>query len=142
MIYLLDVNVLLAMHDANHAFSNAAHRWFDTVGREGWATCALTENGFVRITSAASYPGSLKDPAAMVAILRRSCATSSHHFWSESVSLRDLLRPGAIITHRQITDVYLLGLAAHYGGKLATFDRRIPATAVYGGSEALAVIPV
>lgn len=142
MIHLLDVNVLLAMHDAKHVFSNAAHRWFEAVGREGWATCALTENGFVRITSADSYPDSLQDPVAMVAILRRSCDVQSHHFWAESVSLRDLLRPGAVVTHRQITDVYLLGLAAHHGGKLATFDRRIPVSAVYGGSEALAVIPV
>lgn len=142
MIYLLDINVLLAMHDGKHVFSNAAHRWFDAIGRNGWATCALTENGFVRIASAASYPDSLQDPAAMVDILRRSCAVQGHHFWAEAPSLRDLLRPGAAITHRQITDVYLLGLAAHLGGKLATFDRRIPTSAVYGGSEALAVIPV
>jgi len=52
-----------------------------------------------------------------------------------------MLRPGVAITHRQITDVYLLGLAAHHGGKLATFERRIPASAVYKGREALAIIP-
>ncbi len=58
------------------------------------------------------------------------------------MSLRNVLRPGAVVTHRQITDVYLLGLAAHHGGKLATFDRRIPVSAVYGGADALTVVPV
>ncbi len=80
MIHLLDVNVLLAMHDSKDVLSNAAHRWFDTVGREGRAICALTENGFVRISSAASYPGSSGNAAAMVDILRTSCAVQSHHF--------------------------------------------------------------
>ena len=48
-----------------------------------------------------------------------------------------ILEPGAIITHAQITDVYLLGLAVSKKGKLATLDQRIPAEAVRGGLQAL-----
>ena len=47
----------------------------------------------------------------------------------------------ALTGHRHLTDVYLLGLAKKMGGRLATFDRTIPAKAVKGaGREALEVI--
>jgi len=39
-----------------------------------------------------------------------------------------------------ITDAYLLGLAVHKKGKLATLDQRIPVDAVRGGSKALELI--
>ncbi len=51
-----------------------------------------------------------------------------------------MLEPGTLITHSQITDTFLLGLAVHHGGKLATFDQRILPTAIQGGDEALEVI--
>jgi len=37
------------------------------------------------------------------------------------------------MSHRQMTTVYLLGLAKWYDGRLATFDRTIPLAAVAGG---------
>lgn len=140
-IFLLDVNVLFALFDSTHVHFDAAHRWFVASGDKGWATCPTTENGFIRIASNLRYPHGGPDSGDVMMRLADFCSREEHHFWSESVSLRDLLRPGAVVTHRQITDVYLLGLAAHHGGKLATFDRRIPTSAVYGGREALTVIP-
>ena len=65
-----------------------------------------------------------------------------HVFWPDDISILEMLELDAAITHSQITDLYLLGLAAHKGGKLATLDSRINATAVRGGREALFVIPV
>ncbi len=141
-IFLLDVNVLLALFDSTHVHFDAAHHWFVSSGEKGWATCPTTENGFLRIASNPGYPQGRPDTGDVMTRLADFCAREEHHFWAESVSLRDLLRPGVAVTHRQITDVYLLGLAAHHGGKLATFDRRIPASAVYGGPDALAIIPV
>jgi hypothetical protein len=41
------------------------------------------------------------------------------------------------VGHRQLTDVYLLGLAQKKGGVLATFDRTIPAAAVVGARRNL-----
>jgi hypothetical protein len=38
--------------------------------------------------------------------------------------------------YRQLTDVYLLGLAAKWNGHLVTLDRSIPARAVVGASHA------
>ena len=79
---------------------------------------------------------------AVLAILRRFCAAKGHQFWIEDVSIRDVLQPGVVITPAQVTDVFLLGLAAHKGCKLATLDQRIPASAVRDGPQALEPIPL
>ena len=138
--YLLDVNLLLALSDPMHVHHEAAHRWFGQMGMYSWATCPITENGFVRIASHVKYPNRPGDVATVMAILRDFCRGEGHHFWEEDVSLRDLLLPGTVITHNHITDVYLLGLAVHRGGKLATLDQNIPAAAIQDGPDALALI--
>jgi hypothetical protein len=46
------------------------------------------------------------------------------------------MEPDVIITHAQIRDVYLIGLAVHKKGKLATLDQHIPVYAVHGGQDA------
>ncbi len=140
-VFLLDVNVLIALADPMHVVHEAAHHWFAAEGRHGWATCPLTENGFVRVASHPSYPNRPGDASALLTILRDMCAGPGHAFWPDDVSLRDIVRPGAVLTHGQATDVYLLGLAVHHGGRLATFDRHLAATLVEGGPEALATVP-
>jgi toxin-antitoxin system PIN domain toxin len=142
IVYLLDVNVLLALSDPQHVHHAAAHRWFAAVGRFAWATCPITQNGFVRIASHPSYPNRPGDATVVLAILRELCAAEGHRFWSADMSIRALLKPEAVITHAHVTDVYLLGLAVRNGGKLATLDQRIPAAAVEGGAAALEIIPV
>src|SRR5713226_6496670 len=51
VIALLDVNVLVALFDPAHVHHEAAHAWFGANRKNRWATCALTENGFVRVLS-------------------------------------------------------------------------------------------
>jgi len=138
--YLLDVNLLLALSDPMHVHHESAHRWFAKKGRQAWATCPLTENGFIRIASHPNYPNRPGDVTAVVAILRQLCETTGHHFWPEESSILQVLEPEAIITHVQVTDVYLLGLAVHKKGKLATLDQRIPVDALRGGRKALELI--
>ena len=98
-IRLLDVNALLAITRRGHLHHEAAHAWLDTlpVGST-WATCPITENGFVRIASHPSYPNRPGDAAVVLAILREFCAAEGHRFWSADVSIRAVLRPGAVIT--------------------------------------------
>jgi uncharacterized protein len=138
--YLLDVNVLLALSDPMHIYHKAAHKWFAAKGQSAWATCPITENGFVRIASHPNYPNRPGDVPAVLVILSQFCAMAGHHFWSEDVSIRELLQPNVLIPHSQITDVFLLGIAVHKGGKLATFDQRIITSAIQGGGKALEVI--
>jgi predicted nucleic acid-binding protein len=59
---LLDVNLLVALFDPNHVFYDLAHDWFSDSRGDGWATCALTENAFVRILSNPAYRGSAMRP--------------------------------------------------------------------------------
>jgi uncharacterized protein len=138
--YLLDVNLLLALSDPMHVHHEAAHRWFVAEGHRSWATCPLTENGFVRIASHPNYPNRPGDVLTVSAILRQLCEARGHQFWADDISIVDILESRVIITHAQITDVYLAGLAIHKEGRLATLDQRIPVDAVRGGKEALELI--
>lgn len=142
-IALLDVNVLVALFDPDHPHHEPAHEWFAANRTGGWATCPLTENGLVRILSNPAYTETHEAPAAIRDRLDAFCGSGQHHFYADEVSLRDsgLFRLAAV-THRQLTDIYLLGVARHHGGRLATFDRSIPRGAVNGAGPAqLEVIP-
>jgi hypothetical protein len=138
--FLLDVNLLLALSDPMHIHHQSAHRWFAEKGRQAWATCPMTENGFIRIASHPNYPNRPGDAAAVLDILRRFCEAPGHRFWAEDISILQILEPDALITHAQITDIYLLGLAVHKRGKLATLDQRIPVDAVREGRKTLELI--
>jgi len=142
-VALLDVNVLVALFDPDHVHHDLAHDWFADHRAAGWATCAVTENGFLRVVSNPAYQAEVPRPVAALEQLRRFCASGRHHFWGEPVSLRDdrLFDLALARGHRQLTDIYLLGLAKHRGGRLATFDRTIPLAAVRGARpDTLAVI--
>ena len=73
-----------------------------------------------------SYPGAL--PLTAVAErLAEATADPSHAFWPAD---RNLLSPNAldwtrILGPRQLTDSYLLGLAAQKGGRFVTFDQAV-----------------
>ena len=140
MVHLLDVNVLLALFDRRHIHHEPAHAWFGSVGRKNWATCPITENGFLRITAKPSYPERPGNLTTLAEWLRQFCGQPGHHFWADAKSILEIFIPETPLTPNQITDVYLLGLAAANDGKLATFDRKIPARAVAGGSQALELI--
>jgi len=139
-VYLLDINLLLALMDPAHVHHELSHRWFAEKGQRAWATCPLTENGFIRIASHSNYPNRPGNVPAVLAILRQVCETPGHHFWPDNLSILEVLANDAIITHAQITDVYLLGLAVRKRGKLATLDQRVPVDAVGGGRRALELI--
>jgi len=136
VVALLDANVLIALFDPSHVHHEAAHRWFTTNRRHRWATCALTENAFVRILSNPSYPGVTTTVADAALRLREFCASEEHVFWAASLSLREpeLFRWHRVHGHRQITDVYLLALSVTNDGKLATFDSAISLIAVAGAT--------
>jgi hypothetical protein len=137
-VALLDVNVLVALFDPNHVHHDLAHDWFAEHREAGWATCALTENGLVRVLAHPAYGAGVGAPAVVHA-LRRFKASGHHQFWLEALSLTDeaAFNPAMLGGSRQVTDVYLLGLAQQRGGVLATFDRSIPLQAVVGARPGL-----
>jgi toxin-antitoxin system PIN domain toxin len=135
---LLDVNVLIALVDAQHINHEAAHDWFAPNARHGWATCPLTENGLVRIVSNPKYPNGVASPAVALDLLRGLTSIDGHGFWEDNVSLTDetLFLTGSLLSSSHVTDTYLLGLAIKHGGRLATFDKRLSSAAVHGGKTA------
>jgi uncharacterized protein len=137
--YLLDINVLVALFDQAHVHHEPAHRWFAATGTASWATCPLTENGFVRVISNPAYKSVLANPAEAAQRLRMLCAAPGHNFWADIPSLMDssAFDLSRVVGHNQVTDLYLAGLAQYYGGKLATFDQSIPVTAVVGATHEL-----
>ena len=130
---LLDVNVLIALLDPNHQFHDAAHAWFAENRRYGWATCPITENGCVRILGKASYPAIGLNTEQIRAVLTCFTLSGDHSFWPDSITLLDSARfPLAGFGPKQLTDLYLLGLAQHHRGRLVTFDNSIRWNAVAG----------
>jgi hypothetical protein len=136
-VALLDVNLLVALFDPDHVHHDLAHDWFEQNRSGGWATCPVTENGFVRVLSNPGYGAAVTRAASLVEVLGRFCASGGHEFWPGDVSLRDrqLFNLRLAGGHRHVTDIYLLGLAKKKGGRLATFDRGIPVKAVVGASD-------
>ena len=133
---LLDVNVLIALLDADHSLHARAAEWFGSHARAGWASCPITQNGCVRIMSHPSYPNA---PPVRAVIDRLAGATASglHEFWPDDISLLDqgLVDAARIHGARQLTDLYLLALAVRHGGRFATFDHSISAEAIKGAKS-------
>jgi predicted nucleic acid-binding protein len=75
--------------------------------------------------------------------LQQFCVSGNHEFWSADFTIRDLRSvEGHALANKQIADVYLLALARHRNGRLATFDRSIPLDGVDGAtSRNLEIIP-
>lgn len=142
-VALLDVNILIALFDPHHVHHDLAHDWFSEQRPRGWATCPLTENGFVRLLANPARGEAAMRSMEVIERLRVFCASGQHVFWTDDVSLRDtkLFNASLIRGHRQVADVYLLGLARKMGGRLATFDRSVPLAAVIGATlDTLVVI--
>ncbi len=130
---LLDVNVLIALFDVDHVFHDRAHDWLEKNAGQGIATCPLTENGLVRVISHPKYSASLRlAPWEVIESLCQFCKAQDHEFWPDDASIRDsgLFVQDRILGSRQITDVYLLGLAKTHGGRIVTFDEGIAISTV------------
>lgn len=140
--YLLDVNVLIALVDPAHVQHEQAHAWFARVGKKGFATCPITENGLLRIVGHPKYPNSPGPPSVVMPALTAIRALSGHRFWAEKISIADesCISASHLSSHARVTDIYLLALAKSYDGRLATMDHRIAADAISGDQKILELI--
>jgi toxin-antitoxin system PIN domain toxin len=127
MISLLDVNLLIALAWPTHVHHRAALAWFRENQALGWATCPLTQSGFVRVSANEKALPDAKTPQEAVLLLRRIVAIPHHQFWQDDVSLAtsQLFDVTRLTGYRQVTDAHLVTLALHRGGRLATLERKI-----------------
>lgn len=118
---LLDVNALVALAWDSHVHHARIRAWMRANAHGGWATCPLTESGFVRVSSNPKVlPSPIGAPAAR-AVLRALRAVGTHRFLADDVSQCDDDVP-EVHGYRQVTDAHLLTLAHRHGVRLVTFD--------------------
>ena len=139
---LLDLNILTALLWPAHEHHEAAHRWFGARRKGRWATCALTQLGLIRLVSNPSFSRDALSPADAVLLLSANLGHANHEFWIDALSVPAALEavPRKLQGHQQVTDAYLLALANHHGGVLATFDRGLEALAAGWGTTALELV--
>ncbi|HZQ30337.1 MAG TPA: TA system VapC family ribonuclease toxin [Mycobacterium sp.] len=118
---LLDVNALVALAWDSHIHHARIREWFTANAAQGWATCPVTESGFVRVSSNPRIlpsPIGIGDAQRVLTALR---ARPGHRFLPDDVSLVDADVP-PIVGYRQVTDAHLLTLARRHSVRLVTFD--------------------
>ena len=133
-LLLLDVNVLLALAWPNHQFHRAATGRLEK-GEERWATSALTQLGFIRLSSNPAAIPAAKSPAEAADLLAAMIRDPMHLYLPSlpsPVGKNDLRMFEKILGSKQVTDAYLVMLARRHNARLLTFDARLASLA---GSE-------
>ena len=144
MTVLLDVNVLIALAWPNHVHHAAARAWFERRRQDGWATCPLTEAGFVRVSCNPAVVRHDVTPSDAIAVLNSLIQLESHVFWPLDQSILHLPKSiGARLQgYRQVTDAVLLATAMQRNGQLATLDSAIEGLISEDERAYLCVVPV
>jgi predicted nucleic acid-binding protein len=126
-MYLLDVNVLLAIAYKEHVNHPRATRWIRHVeakSSEGWlfATCSIVELGFIRVAAGKSKLA--ENLTVARADLRRLKGVLPLRMLGDDLDGNQL--PRWVMKSAQTTDGHLLELATHHHMQFATLDTRIP----------------
>ncbi|PYS53385.1 MAG: VapC toxin family PIN domain ribonuclease [Acidobacteria bacterium] len=122
---LLDLSVFIALAWPAHEHHVPARAWFLSRSRSKWATCPITQLGFIRLLSNPAFSPDALSVGEAFGLLMKNVSEPSHEFWPDALPVARALKPlmGKIIGHRQMTDAYLLSLAIRHKARLVTFDR-------------------
>lgn len=114
---LPDVNILLAYGWRSHADHVKSRSWFG--GLSVFATCPITELGFLRVSMSPAYRASIEDAATVLHTLTAR--------GTAGVLSCDLptARMSSISSYKDTTDAYLVTLAHQHGYRFATLDEGI-----------------
>jgi uncharacterized protein len=126
VIYLLDVSALVALGFRRHVFHARVAEWERELSLRGipeFATCPITELGFVRTLAHPAYGCTI---TAAKDLLRNLKSADSVRFTFLSDELGASALPDWVVTARQTTDGHLLQLATANGTLFATLDEKIP----------------
>jgi predicted nucleic acid-binding protein len=125
VIFLLDVNVLLALGFDQHEFHKRIANWVATLdSADILATTPITELGFIRVLSQVSQYNITLDQARTLLTRLKSSRTRRFKFIADDLGADDL--PRWVKTGRQTTDGHLCALASANSSLLATLDSGIP----------------
>jgi toxin-antitoxin system PIN domain toxin len=129
---LLDTNVLLALAWPNHQHHAQAHAWFASHSRKGWATCAFTQLGFIRLSSNPAYTSNAVSPQEAATLLKQWTRLKGHRFWASPAADGPAIYARAL-GHQQVNDAWLVEVARRNSGWLVTLDTRLPVHAMETG---------
>lgn len=121
---LLDTNVLLALAWPTHQHHAPAHAWFAAAAGKGWATCAFTQLGFIRLSSNPAYTADAVSPRDAAALLRQWTRLEGHRFWPSPAADDDEIYT-ATLGHQQVNDAWLVEVARRNSGRIVTLDTRL-----------------
>jgi toxin-antitoxin system PIN domain toxin len=126
-VFLLDVNLLVTMHLPDSAGFSLAQNWFKKVGSRGFASCAITQSGFVRVLTQLAVKNAAISPEEKKVALQQLTSMPGHAYWPMDIEYLKAIEPfeRRMQGYRPITDAFLLGLAVHHKGELATMDEAI-----------------
>ena len=123
MIWLLDSNLLIALATPDHTDHERSTNWFFSESTRRFATCPITQGALIRFQLQFGLGIKASDAWALVAEI---CALPNHEFWADDIDFRSVSHKG-ILGHRQVTDAYLVSLAAKHSGGVATMDEGLAA---------------
>lgn len=121
-MFLLDCNVFIALCSRDHAFSASAHDWYEREVKE-FALCPIVEGAWLRMSLRLEPKQGSRDGLIALSAYR---ALKNCEFWPESISYSEIDWRG-VISHKQVTDAYLVALAKSKNAQLASFDRGLAA---------------
>lgn len=131
-VALLDTNVLLALAWPNHQHHGPAHRWFGKHAKNGWATCAFTQLGFIRLSSNPAYTANAVSPQEAASMLRQWTRLKGHQFVASPAAEDPDIFLRAL-GHQQVNDAWLVEVARQNAGRIVTFDTRMGTHSVEPG---------
>lgn len=118
--HLADGNLLVALTVIEHLHHRVAVEWFEQTTPR-LATCPITEGTLLRFLLREGQTAH-----AAVAVLDKIRAQPWHTFWPDAIAYEGAHLVG-VIGHRQVTDAYLVALARHHDGRVATLDQGLAA---------------
>jgi toxin-antitoxin system PIN domain toxin len=128
LIALPDINVLLALAWSNHPHHEAAHGWFAGTADNGWATCVLTQSGFLRLSMNPQVVGVALDCKTARGLLAKLAGQADHLYVDRAPALEGALFEAIgsrIVGYRQMSDATLVLIARAHGLQIVTFDRAL-----------------
>ncbi len=124
MLYLLDVNALVALGFDHHEFHTRMTAWMQAEKFPPLATCSITELGFVRVLAQAQGYGFSVGQARTLLLRLKKSTSLSHTLLPDDHDISHL--PAWVKAAKQVTDGHLVQLAGGHGAVLATLDEHIP----------------
>lgn len=131
---LLDVNALIALLDEEHVHHAEILDWLSQPENlpHGFATCAITQLGLIRVMSGKGYFKPVETHQAAAQLER---TTRKGHRYLEIPAPCDGAVRWKATNSAQSTDATLLSTAVAHGCRLVTFDAAITLSSVAGAKR-------